>query len=75
MMTGRRITLRRAADMTVDEFKEHLKQMNDAVINFDDRKEHGSSGWMQRRRTRTQRNYTRASMRRASGTKWGYTGG
>jgi len=66
--------MRSAADMTVKEFEAHLKQQMHGVIHFDDRVQHGTANWKQKRSTRTRQGYTRASMRRTRGTKWGYTG-
>ena len=76
MSFGRRLILnKRAGDMTPEEFAVELKRLNDEVLCFDDRQQHGMGGWKQKRRTRTQQGYVRASMRRTKGTKWGYTGG
>jgi hypothetical protein len=66
--------MRSAADMTVEEFKAHLEQQMHWVIHFDDRVQHGTGNWKQKRRTRTQQGYTRASMVRTKGKKWGYRG-
>ncbi|MEL0287089.1 MAG: hypothetical protein VXA34_00375 [Gammaproteobacteria bacterium] len=60
--------MRRATDMTVEEFKEHLEQKMDEVLHFDKYRVG------QRRVTRTQQGYTRAAMRRGKGGKWGYGG-
>jgi|5B_taG_2_1085324.scaffolds.fasta_scaffold51844_2 hypothetical protein len=70
----RLVLLANAADMTVEEFKAHLEQKKDEVLHFDDRVQHGTANWKQKRTTRTQQGYTRASMRRTRGKKWGYTG-
>jgi len=60
--------MRRATDMTVEEFKEHLEQKMDEVLHFDKYRVG------QRRITRTQQGYTRVAMRRGKGGKWGYGG-
>tara|TARA_R100001460_G_scaffold4819_3_gene13661 strand:- start:3363 stop:3572 length:210 start_codon:yes stop_codon:yes gene_type:complete len=66
--------MRSAADMTVEEFRAYLKQQMHRVIHFDDRVENGTGNGKQKRTTRTQQGYIRASMRRTRGNKWGYTG-
>lgn len=61
--------MRKAGDMTVEQFKAHLEQKKDEVLHFDKYRVG------QRRVTRTQQGYTRAAMRRGKGGKWGYGGG
>lgn len=61
--------MRKAGDMTVEQFKAHLEQKKDEVLQFDKYRVG------QRRVTRTQQGYTRAAMRRGKGGKWGYGGG
>ena len=61
--------MRRATDMTVEEFKAHLRRQMDEVLHFDNYREG------QRRATRTQQTYsTKVAMQRGRTSKWGYFG-